>query len=430
MQIYNNPNLNSWRQICTRPEVSNNTIPRVVSDILSKVQKEGDKALIEYAKSLDKSDLDSVKVSDEEWANCDDQVPNDLKDAISLAASNIELFHRAQLANENRIETQPGVTCWRKQVPIDKVGLYIPGGTAPLVSTVLMLGIPAKIAECKEIVLCTPPQEDGTINPTILYTAKLLGIRSVFKTGGAQAVGAMAFGSESVPQVYKIFGPGNLYVTEAKQQVQKQGVAIDMPAGPSEVLVIADETSDPAFVASDLLSQAEHGTDSQVVLVANKESIITETLQEVQNQLETLPRKEIAAQAIKNSAAVVFDDIETGIGFSNFYAPEHLIIASENATSFIPKITNAGSVFLGNYSCESAGDYASGTNHTLPTNGYARNYSGVSLDSFMKQITFQELTPEGIQNIGPAIELLATAEGLQAHKNAVSIRLEKLNYGK
>lgn len=430
MQVYNNPEASTWPQISIRPEVSNKTIPKVVSEILSKVQKEGDQALIDYAKSLDNCTINSVQVTEEEWANCDQQVSTELKNAIAVAAGNIERFHNAQFTEVNPIKTQPGVTCWRKQVPIDKVGLYIPGGTAPLISTVLMLGIPAKIAECKEIVLCTPPQQDGTINPIILYTAKLLGITSVFKSGGAQAVGAMAFGTESIPQVYKIFGPGNLYVTEAKQQVQKQGVAIDMPAGPSEVLVLADETSDPAFVAADLLSQAEHGTDSQVVLVATSKQIISETLQEVQSQLDILPRKAIATEAIKNSVAVVFDDIENGIRFSNFYAPEHLIIASNNATSFIPKITNAGSVFLGNYSCESAGDYASGTNHTLPTNGYAKNYSGVSLDSFMKQITFQELTPEGIQNIGPAIELLATAEGLQAHKNAVSIRLEKLNYGK
>ena len=350
----------------------------------------------------------------------------ELKQAIEQAKNNIEVFHTSQKEEPKIIETTKGVQCWRKSVGIEKVGLYIPGGTAPLFSTILMLAVPAKVAGCKEIVLCTPPNKEGKVNPVILYTANLVGVTKIFKVGGAQAIGAMTFGTETIPQVYKIFGPGNQFVTKAKELVQEYGVAIDMPAGPSEVLVIADETSNPSFVAADLLSQAEHGTDSQVILVSNNKGIIGEIENELEKQVNELPRKDIAQKALKNSRTVYFDSIEEGIDFSNEYAPEHLIIASEKADDFIEKITNAGSVFLGNYSCESAGDYASGTNHTLPTYGYAKNYSGVSLDSFVKKITFQKLSKEGIQNIGNTIELMAEAEGLQAHKNAVTLRLKSL----
>ncbi len=350
--------------------------------------------------------------------------PEDLKKAIELARKNIEIFHSAQREEINIVETTPGVQCWRKSVPIEKVGLYIPGGTAPLFSTILMLGVPAKIAGCKEIVLCTPPDSAGNIHPAILYTADLVGITQIFKVGGAQAIAAMTYGTATIPSVNKIFGPGNQFVTKAKELVQQDGVAIDMPAGPSEVLVIADETSKPAFIAADLLSQAEHGTDSQVILLSDNMTIIEQTLVELNKQLEQLPRKAIAAEALKFSRAILLDQMEDCVNLSNLYAPEHLIIASESAEIIAREVTNAGSVFLGNYSCESAGDYASGTNHTLPTNGYARNYSGVSLDSFVKKITFQKLSKQGLENIGPAIEVMAEAEELMAHKNAVSIRLK------
>ena len=350
----------------------------------------------------------------------------ELKSAIQLAKKNIECFHKGQKESINRIETSDGVECWRESRAIEKVGLYIPGGTAPLFSTVLMLGIPAKLAGCAEIVLCTPPAKDGSVNPAILYTADLIGINKIYKVGGVQAISAMAFGTESIPKVYKIFGPGNQYVTKAKELVQQTGTAIDIPAGPSEVLVIADATCKPSFVAADLLSQAEHGADSQVILLSPSDDVIDKVLNEIYSQINELPRKEIAKLALKQSRAIQCASIEECVELSNYYAPEHLIIASEKAENLLGQIQNAGSVFVGNYSCESAGDYASGTNHTLPTNGYARNYSGVSLDSFIRKITFQRLTEKGIQNIGPSIECMAEAEELFAHKNAVSLRLKSI----
>ncbi|WP_272148674.1 histidinol dehydrogenase [Tenacibaculum aiptasiae] len=424
MKIIKYPNRKDWKNLCKRATLSESNLDEVVKEVLEDVKLNKNKALIKYAKKFDGLDITSFEVTEEEIEIAKKKVSNDLKEAIQLAKSNIEIFHTSQQEEEKRVITSEGVTCWRKSIAIDKVGLYIPGGTAPLFSTILMLGVPAKIAGCKEIILCTPPNKKGEINPAILYTASLVGITKIFKVGGSQAIGAMAYGTETIPNVYKILGPGNQYVTKAKEVVQQKGVAIDMPAGPSEVLVIADETSSPAFVAADLLSQAEHGTDSQVVLVTTKTTVVEEVLKEVENQLEELPRKEIAKKALENSFAVVLNAIEETVEFSNEYAPEHLIIASDKATQYINKIVNAGSVFLGNYSCESAGDYASGTNHTLPTNGYAKNYSGVSLDSFVKKITFQEVTAKGISKIGKAIELMAEAEGLQAHKNAVTLRLK------
>ena len=350
----------------------------------------------------------------------------ELKNAIQLAKDNIEKFHSAQVEKPTIVETTQGVFCWRESRAIEKVGIYIPGGSAPLFSTVLMLAVPAKIAGCKEIILCSPPDANGKINAAILYTAALVGISKVFCVGGIQAVAAMTFGTETIPSVFKIFGPGNQYVTAAKQYAQNFGVAIDMPAGPSEVLVIADATAEPAFVAADLLSQAEHGADSQVILLATDEQVLTNTLFALDKQLDGLPRKDLAAKALQNSKAILLKDVNECILFSNQYAPEHLIMAVKNGKDLLEKITNAGSIFLGNYSCESVGDYASGTNHTLPTNGYARNYSGVSLDSFVKKITVQQVTKEGIKNIGPSVELMAAAEGLQAHKNAVTLRLQSL----
>lgn len=421
-----NPAIATWSSLCERPVMETQTIEKIVIEILEKVKLQGDKALKEYAKKLEGCSLDSLIVSQTEIEEASLYVPKGLKKALKKAKKNIKTFHEGQLIKEDKIKTTKGVTCWRKWVGIDKVGLYIPGGTAPLFSTILMLGIPAKLAGCKEIVICTPPQKDGSINPVLLYTAQLVGIKKIIKAGGAQAVAAMTFGTESVPKVYKIFGPGNQFVTKAKQLVQQQGVAIDMPAGPSEVLIVADKSCEPAFVAADLLSQAEHGEDSQVVLVTNNEETYTKVFKELKQQLQNLPRKETAQKALENSIAVVFNDLKRCFEFSNTYAPEHLIIASTKAESYLDKITNAGSVFLGNYSCESAGDYASGTNHTLPTNGYAKNYSGVSIDSFCKKITVQKITKKGIVNLGPTIELMAAAEGLEAHKNAVSIRLNSL----
>jgi histidinol dehydrogenase len=370
--------------------------------------------------------LNSLNVSPDEIQRTREKIDSNLKNAINLAKSNIERFHASQQKGEGVVETTPGVTCWRKSVPIERIGLYIPGGSAPLFSTILMLGIPARIAGCKEITLCTPCDENGTINPAILYTADLLGIRNIIKVGGAQAIAAMAYGTETIPSVYKIFGPGNQYVTRAKELVQQDGVAIDMPAGPSEVLVVADSTGNASYIAADLLSQAEHGPDSQVVLLSDTRSMLDLTLVELKKQLAELPRESTARQALTNSKAILFEDLAECISFSNTYAPEHLILASTNANHLATDVTNAGSVFLGNFSCESAGDYASGTNHTLPTNGYARNYSGVSVDSFVKKITFQELSSQGLQRIGKAIEIMAEAEGLIAHKNAVSIRLKDI----
>ncbi|WP_179021975.1 histidinol dehydrogenase [Winogradskyella forsetii] len=426
MKVYKNPNKSEWKALAKRPVLEQQTLENIVKDILEDVKMHKDKALFKYAEQFDNTKLESLKVEHSEIEAAIYQVPEDLKQAINLAKQNIEKFHAAQKEKEQVIETTKGVKCWRKSVGIEKVGLYIPGGSAPLFSTILMLGIPAKLAGCKDIILCSPPNKEGEIHPAILYTANLVGIKKIFKAGGAQAIAAMAFGTESIPQVYKIFGPGNQYVTKAKELIQQQGVAIDMPAGPSEVLVIADETSNPSFVAADLLSQAEHGSDSQVILLSDNEAIINQTLQELDKQLPQLSRKNLASEALKISRAILLNSMNECIEFSNLYAPEHLIIATNNASDYIEQITNAGSVFLGKYSCESAGDYASGTNHTLPTNGYARNYSGVSLDSFVKKITFQNLNEEGIKNIGPAIELMAEAEGLDAHKNAVTLRLKTL----
>ncbi|MDY0779560.1 histidinol dehydrogenase [Tenacibaculum sp. IB213877] len=426
MKTFINPNTTEWTSLCERSQIEKSQLNEAVTTILTDVQRNKDKALLKYAQLLDNVSLDSLEVSQEEIEKAKNQVDESLQSAIKLAKKNIEVFHKSQQEETKIVETTKGVECWRKSVGIEKVGLYIPGGSAPLFSTILMLGVPAQIAGCKEVVLCTPPNKEGKINPAILYTANLVGITKIYKVGGAQAIGAMAYGTETIPQVYKIFGPGNQYVTKAKEMVQLQGIAIDMPAGPSELLVIADKTSNPSFVAADLLSQAEHGPDSQVILATDDQLVLNKVLQELQNQLQELPRKEIAQKALENSRAILLNSIEECINFSNKYAPEHLIIASEKANDYIDEITNAGSVFLGNYSCESAGDYASGTNHTLPTYGYAKNYSGVSLDSFVKKITFQKLSKQGIQNIGNAIELMAEAEGLQAHKNAVTIRLKSL----
>lgn len=425
MKTYNKPNKEQWEELTRRPIINEEQLTQAVTSIVNDVKQNGDKALVKYARMFDGVELENLKVSTPEIEKAVSQTPLELKDAIDVAYNNITAFHKAQQLTEEVVETIPGVKCWRKSVAIEKVGLYIPGGSAPLFSTILMLGIPAQIAGCKEIVLCTPPNQSQEINPAILYTAQLVGIKYIYKVGGAQAVAAMAYGTETIPQVYKIFGPGNQYVTKAKELVQQGGVAIDMPAGPSEVLIIADETCNPAFVAADLLSQAEHGADSQVILLSDNEKIIDKCVAEVNKQVAALPRKETALKALKNSKAIVLNSLSECLELSNNYAPEHLIIASENANQFIDGIINAGSVFLGNYSCESAGDYASGTNHTLPTNGFAKNYSGVSLDSFVKKITYQELSKEGINNIGKAIEIMAEAEELFAHKNAVTLRLNE-----
>ncbi|RIW14411.1 histidinol dehydrogenase [Algoriphagus lacus] len=426
MQLLVNPSPEKWKKQLARPVQKTKEINKIVKPILKKVQKSGDKALKKFAQEYDHVHLDGLLVSPEEINEAIDLVSKDLKKAIAVAKANIERFHAAQASPELIEEVMPGVVCRRKSVPIQRVGLYIPGGTAPLFSTVLMLGIPAKLAGCKEIVLCTPPNREGKIHPAILYTANLIGISKIIKVGGAQAVAALTFGTETVPQVDKIFGPGNQYVTAAKQLATKYGVAIDMPAGPSEVLVYADETAIPAFVASDLLSQAEHGVDSQVVLVTPSEKFAKKVLKEITEQLEKLPRKDIASKALQNSTAVVIEDSEKALELINQYAPEHLIIAVENEEEAVDAIYNAGSIFIGNYTPESAGDYASGTNHTLPTYGYARNYSGVSLDSFVKKITYQKISPEGLKKLGPVVEEMAANELLEAHKNAVTIRLNYL----
>ena len=426
MKIYNYPSKIEWTEICRRPIMSRENLTATVQEIMDKVKLYGDKALFKYAKQFEQAELNELQVSEKEFEEAASMVSESLKEAIGIAKKNIERFHNMQLEQIKYVEPVKGVLCWRKSVGIEKVGLYIPGGTAPLFSTVLMLGIPAKLAGCKELVLCTPPDSNGIINPAILYTAALIGIKKVFKVGGAQAIGAMAYGTETVPSVYKIFGPGNQFVTKAKELVQQEGIAIDMPAGPSEVLVIADESCNPAFVASDLLSQAEHGADSQVLLLSNSDSVVDAVLEEIQNQLQELPRKSIAEAALKNSRIVLCRSLEECIELSNVYAPEHLILASDAAEQWLDGIRNAGSVFVGNYSCESAGDYASGTNHTLPTNGLARSYSGVSVDSFVRKITFQKLDAQGIENIGPAIEQMAEAEELIAHRNAVRVRLNSI----
>ena len=421
------PDRKDWAEILKRPVLNMETLRGTVCEVLERVKSEGDKAVLEYEERFDKVKLESLAVTEAEMKEAEENVPIELKVAILLAQRNIYTFHKKQKFETKKVETMEGVTCWQKAVGIEKVGLYIPGGTAPLFSTVLMLAVPARVAGCKEIVLCTPPNKEGKINPAILYAAQVSGVSKIFKAGGVQAIGAMAYGTESVPKVYKIFGPGNQYVMAAKQQVSLHEVAIDMPAGPSEVEVIADETANPAFVAADLLSQAEHGVDSQVVLITTSEKLMEEVEYEVQHQLSRLPRWEIAEKALANSKLILVKDMEEAIAMTNEYAPEHLIIETKNYMELAEKVVNAGSVFLGSLTPESAGDYASGTNHTLPTNGYAKAYSGVSLDSFIRKITFQEITREGIQNVGPAIEVMAANEQLDAHKNAVTIRLKSID---
>lgn len=424
MITINYPDKSTWKDILKRPTLDSTSLEAAVKSILTDIKSNGDSAVKKYALQFDKANLNAFEVNQNEIKSAETNLSAELKNAIQNAKSNIEKFHSAQKEETQVIETTSGVNCWRKSVGIEKVGLYIPGGSAPLFSTVLMLGVPAKLAGCKEIILCTPSDSNGNINPAILFAAQLVGVTKIFKVGGVQAIAAMAYGTESIPQVFKIFGPGNQYVTCAKQLINKEGVAIDMPAGPSEVAVIADETCVPAFVAADLLSQAEHGADSQVILVSNSESVIKKVNNELEFQLKALSRNTIAEKALQNSKAILVNSLEEGMELLNEYASEHLIIACSNADELAGKVVNAGSVFIGNYSCESAGDYASGTNHTLPTNGNAKAYSGVSLDSFVKKITFQKLSKEGINTIGKTIELMAEAEGLDAHKNAVSIRLK------
>lgn len=420
------PEKGNWESLCIRPEIDRTSLEDAVKGILNKVKSEKDDAVYYYSEKFDGLTRCDLKVSQNEIKEAVAVVPEDLKKAINIAKTNIEKFHFSQLITEPVIETTKGVKCWRKSVPIQKVGLYIPGGSAPLFSTVLMLGIPARLAGCGEIILSTPAGKDGKVSPLILYTAQLIGITEIYRIGGAQAIAAMAYGTESVPRVYKIFGPGNQYVTKAKELVQQDGISIDMPAGPSEVLIIADESANPEFVAADLLSQAEHGTDSQVIMLTDNQTLIDRVKTEIEKQVQLLPRKEIALKALENSKLILLNSLDECVSLSNIYAPEHLIINSSYATLLSGKIINAGSVFLGNYSCESAGDYATGTNHTLPTNGFAKSYSGVSTDSFFKKISFQEVNQEGIKNLGQAIELMAEAELLTGHKNAVSLRLKNL----
>ncbi|MBV6878245.1 histidinol dehydrogenase [Epilithonimonas ginsengisoli] len=426
MKQYKYPNITDWKSLCERPLQNQENLSEQVKSVFNEVKIKGDKALKLFTEKFDGVFLNDFKVSETEIEEAKKLVSDELKSAIETASENIRKFHISQQEEKKIVETTEGVFCWRESRAIENIGIYIPGGTAPLFSTVLMLGIPANIAGCKNITLCSPPDENGKINPAILFAADLVGIKNIFKVGGSQAIAALSFGTETITKVDKIFGPGNQYVTFAKQLALNYNVAIDIPAGPSEVLVIADESSIPSFVASDLLSQAEHGTDSQVILLSDSETIINEINVEIDRQLKELPRNEIAEIALQNSKSILLNSIDEAIEFSNFYAPEHLILSIENAENFTGKITNAGSVFLGNYSPESAGDYASGTNHTLPTNGFAKNYSGVSLDSFVKKITFQNITKNGIKNIGKTIELMAEAEELIAHKNAVSVRLKYL----
>ena len=422
-----NPEAERWPEICQRPVMETSEIEKLVFPIFKEIREKGDEAVMAYTSKFDQVSLDELKVDSESISQASDLVSEDLKAAINKAYKNIYRFHEAQKTDKIEIETSEGILCWQEKRPIEKVGLYIPGGTAPLFSTILMLAIPAKIAGCSEVILCTPPDKKGNVNPAILYAAQLCGVDKIFKVGGIQAIAAMTFGTESIPGVYKIFGPGNQYVTVAKQMATKYQVSIDMPAGPSELLVMADDSADPSFVASDLLSQAEHGTDSQVILVSTSENLLQEVEEQMRGQIELLPRKEIAREAIKNSRLVYFSEAENALRFINEYGPEHYIICCENEQLFLDGLINAGSVFLGNYTPESAGDYASGTNHTLPTQGYSRQYSGVNLDSFLKAITFQRISENGLRSIGKTIEIMAEAEGLQAHRNAVSLRLEKLN---
>lgn len=426
MKVIKYPPKDTWKEIVKRPVQDTQSLEKVVAEIIVDVRDNGDAALRKYAKRFDNVELGDLEVSESEFVDAELLVSNELNTAIATARANIEKFHAIGSEEPEIIETTTGVFCWRETRPIERVGLYVPAGTAPLFSTVLMLAIPAKLAGCKEVIMCSPCDNSGKVNAVTLYAAKLCGVNRVFKIGGAQAIAAMGYGTASVPNVYKIFGPGNQYVTEAKQQVSRAGVAIDMPAGPSEVAVLADETAIPPFIASDLLSQAEHGPDSQVLLVTTSESIINETLAELATQIATLPRAQVAETSLKNSRAILVEDMQTGIELINEYAPEHLVIATQDSDADASKIINAGSVFIGNYSCESAGDYASGTNHTLPTNGFARAFSGVSVESFTKKITFQKLTREGIQNLGPTIEIMARAEGLNAHERAVSIRVAEI----
>ncbi len=422
MKIYKYPSASEWADLLTRPTFDNATLFDTVRTVLNDVRENGDKAVKAYELKFDKVELNSLAVTEEEIKEAEAIVSKELKDAIVLAKGNIQKFHSAQAQELPCVETMPGVTCWQKAKAIEKVGLYIPGGTAPLFSTVLMLAIPAQIAGCKEIVLCTPPNKEGKVHPAVLFAAKTAGVSKIFKIGGVQAIASMAYGTESVPKVYKIFGPGNQYVTAAKQMVSLKDVAIDMPAGPSEVEVLADETANPQFVASDLLSQAEHGVDSQAILVTTSEALAEKVMKEVDSQLALLPRKEIAEKSVANSKIFIVKDMDEAIAISNSYAPEHLIISATDYRGIAEKIENAGSIFLGYYTPESAGDYASGTNHTLPTNGYAKAYSGVNLDSFRKKITYQEITKEGLNLIGDAIEIMANNEQLFAHQNAVTLR--------
>ena len=426
MKLIKYPDRSQWDEILKRPVLNTESLFDTVRDIINRVRVGGDRTVMEYEAMFDKAELTSLAVTLEEIEEAEKEVPIELKAAIYLAKRNIEAFHAAQRFEGKKVDTMEGVTCWQKAVAIEKVGLYIPGGTAPLFSTVLMLAIPAKIAGCKEIVLCTPPDKNGKVHPAILFAAHLAGVSKIFKAGGVQAIASMAYGTESIPKVYKIFGPGNQYVTAAKQLVSLRDVAIDMPAGPSEVEVLADESANPVFVAADLLSQAEHGVDSQAVLITTSEKLQTEVVYEVERQLGYLNRRDIAEKSFANSKLILVKDMDEALELTNAYAPEHLIIETKNYMEVSGRIINAGSVFLGAFSPESAGDYASGTNHTLPTNGYAKAYSGVSLDSFIRKITFQEILPDGMAAIGPAIEVMAANEHLDAHKNAVTVRLKEI----
>ena len=426
MKVIRYPERAEWTSLLERPHIDMTALYATVNTVLADVRTRGDQAVLDYEEKFDRVRLSSLQVTEAEMEAAEQLIPEELKDALQQAERNIATFHEAQRFQGKKIETAPGVVCWQKAVPIEKIGLYIPGGTAPLFSTVLMLAVPARLAGCREIVLCTPPDREGRVNPAILYAARLAGVHRIFKAGGVQAIGAMAYGTETIPKVYKIFGPGNQYVMAAKQQVSLHEVAIDMPAGPSEVLVVADEKANPVFVAADLLSQAEHGADSQVLLVTTSDWMLERVREEVQVQLEQLPRRELAVRSLEHSKLILVHSMEEAMELANAYAPEHLILEVEDYTSLSEKVVNAGSVFMGAYTPESAGDYASGTNHTLPTSGYARAYSGVNLDSFVRKVTFQELSPEGIRNIGPAIEKLASGEQLDAHKNAVTLRLLSL----
>ena len=426
MILVDYPEKSRWTELLKRPVMNTEHLFDTVRDIIRTVRAEGDKAVLRYEEQFDKVQLETLEVTPQEFDEAETLVSQELKDAISLAARNIEAFHAAQRFEPIEVETQPGVTCWQKSVPIERVGLYVPGGTAPLFSTVLMLAVPARIAGCREIVLCTPPVRSGKVHPAVLVAARVAGVRRVFKAGGVQAIAAMAYGTESVPKVYKIFGPGNQYVTAAKQLVSLRDVAIDMPAGPSEVEVLADAKANPVFVAADLLSQAEHGVDSQAILVTTSKELQLAVQKEVERQLELLPRKDIASRSLESSKLIVVRDMDEALDMTNDYAPEHLIIETEDYAALAGRVTHAGSVFLGSLTPESAGDYASGTNHTLPTNGYAKAYSGVCLDSFVRKMTFQEIRPEGLRRIGPAIELMAANESLDGHKNAVTVRLAEL----